>query len=91
MPRRAAAAGVLDREPKTGVDSAPPPKRINVAVNSQTFAAIESVIEAEQISLTEAVRRLLNLGYFVYEAIKDQGSTLILRGPDGQEREVVLL
>jgi hypothetical protein len=54
--------------------------------------AIDHVIEREQISLTEAVRRLVGYGDFVYRAVKDDGAAVVLRGPEvGREREVVLV
>lgn len=73
-------------------DSAPQaPRRINVAVNTEMLAAIERVITREQVSLTEAVRRLISYGDFVYKTVKDEGAAVIVRAHDGTEREVVLM
>ena len=66
--------------------------RINVAVSPEMLEAIDHVIEREQITLTEAVRRLVGYGDFVYRAVKDDGAAVVLRGPEaGREREVVLV
>ncbi len=55
------------------------------------LAAIERVIAREQVSLTEAVRRLIAYGDFVYRTVKDDGAAVIVRANDGGEREVVLM
>jgi hypothetical protein len=69
----------------------PPPRRINVAVNADMLAAIDRVIEREQVSLTEAVRRLISYGDYVYRAAKEENATFVVRPKDGKEREVVLV
>lgn len=66
------------------------PRRINVAVNDETAAALERIVEREGLSLTEAVRRLLGYGNFVYEAVKIDGAEVLRR--DGSKlREIILL
>lgn len=67
------------------------PRRINVAVSPELIKAIERVIEREQVSLTEAVRRLVAYGDFVYRAVKEDRATILLRGEDGSDREIVLV
>lgn len=66
------------------------PKRINVAVSPEMLTAIENLIEREQVSLTEAVRRLVMYGNYLYRAVKEEGSTLIIRG-SGHEKEILLI
>jgi hypothetical protein len=66
------------------------PKRINVAISPAMISALERVIEREGVTLTEALRRLVGYGDFVYRAVRDHGEQLLLTGPDGT-REVVLL
>ena len=66
------------------------PKRINVAISPEMVRALENVIEREGVTLTEALRRLVGYGDFVYRAIKEGGEQLTVAGPDGT-REVVLL
>lgn len=66
------------------------PKRINVAISPDTVRALEAVIEREGVTLTEALRRLVGYGDFVYRAVKDNDEQLLVRGPEGT-REVVLL
>jgi hypothetical protein len=74
------------------VGSAPPAaRRINVAVSGSMLSAIDRIIECEQVTLTEAVRRLIAYGDFVYEVTKEQDSTLVVRDLRGDEREVVVL
>ena len=68
----------------------PMPKRINVAVTPETVRALEHVIAREGVTLTEAVRRLIGYGEFVYRAIKDDESMLQIRSSDSV-RDVVLL
>jgi len=52
--------------------------------------ALQAVIDAEQVSLTESVRRLISYGDFVYRAVKQDGAEVFLRNGDNV-REVVLL
>ncbi|MGH3876342.1 MAG: hypothetical protein ACRDSK_04805 [Actinophytocola sp.] len=66
------------------------PKRINVAISPEMVRALENVIENEGVTLTEALRRLVGYGDFVYRAVKEGGEQLTVTGPDGT-REVVLL
>jgi hypothetical protein len=66
------------------------PKRINVAVSPEMVRALENVINREGITLTEALRRLVGYGDFVYRVVKEGGEQLTVTGPDGT-REVVLL
>ena len=66
------------------------PKRINVAVSPDTIRALENVIDREGVTLTEALRRLVGYGDFVYRAVKDNQEQLLVKGSEGT-REVVLL
>jgi hypothetical protein len=66
------------------------PKRINVAVSPDTIRALENVIDREGVTLTEALRRLVSYGDFVYRAVKDNQEQLLVKGTEGT-REVVLL
>jgi hypothetical protein len=68
-----------------------PPRRINVAVTPDMLAAIDRVIEREQVTLTEAVRRLIAYGDVVYRMVKEDGQTMVFRSKDGKEREVLLI
>ena len=69
----------------------PVARRINVAVNPMMLAAIDRVIERDQVTLTEAVRRLIGYGDFVHEVTRVRGSTLVVRDLGGGEREVIVL
>lgn len=66
------------------------PKRINVAVNADTVAALELVVDREQVSLTEAHRRLIGYGEVIYRAVKEDGAEVLLRTAE-TTREVVIL
>jgi hypothetical protein len=66
------------------------PRRINVAISPETVRALEHVIEREGVTLTEALRRLIGYGDFVYRAVREHGDRLLLTGQD-DTREVVLL
>lgn len=66
------------------------PKRINVAISPEMVRALEYVIEREGVTLTEALRRLVGYGDFVYRSVRERGEQLLLTGSDGT-REVVLL
>jgi hypothetical protein len=78
----------------TGVSSsaegARRPRRINVAVTPDMIEAIELIMKKENISLTEAIRRLVSYGDFVYRAIREEGAELLVRNGD-KTKEVVLL
>lgn len=66
------------------------PKRINVAISPEMVLALEYVIEREGVTLTEALRRLVGYGDFVYRAVRERGEQLLLTGSDGT-REVLLI
>ena len=69
----------------------PVARRINVAVSAPMLSAIDRIIEHEQVTLTEAVRRLIAYGDFVYGVARRPGDTLFVRDATGGEREVVVL
>lgn len=69
----------------------PEPKRINVAVTPDTIRALERVIERESVTLTEALRRLIGYGEFVYRAIKEDDAKVFMHQPDGTIKEIVLI
>ncbi|MBV9013194.1 MAG: ribbon-helix-helix protein, CopG family [Pseudonocardiales bacterium] len=91
MPKLEASDTLLEEGGGAQRTEPPPPRRINVAVNSDMLAAIDRVIEREQVSLTEAVRRLISYGDYVYRAVKEENSTFVVRPKNGKEREVVLV
>lgn len=66
-------------------------KRINVAIDPVELAAIDLLIEREGVTLTEAVRRLISYGDFVYRASRVDGLTLLTKNSRGATQEVVLL
>jgi hypothetical protein len=66
------------------------PKRINVAVNAEMIAALDNVIQHEGVTLTEAVRRLIGYGDFIYRAAKQDKAAILVRSPEGT-KELVLV
>lgn len=67
------------------------PKRINVAINPETWEIIDRTIARDGVSLTEAVRRLIGVGDVILHASKVQGAGVLLEMPNGETREVVTL
>ena len=65
-------------------------ERIDVAVSPEAVLGIQRLMAMEHIDLTEAVRRLLGYGQYVYDAVKINGEDVLLRNGD-DVREVVLL
>lgn len=59
-------------------------------MSPDTVRALENVIEREGVTLTEALRRLVGYGDFVYRAVRENREQLIVKGSEGS-REVVLL
>jgi Ribbon-helix-helix protein, copG family len=78
-------------ETEPGDTQLPQPRRINVAITPEMLDAIDRVIEREHVSLTEAVRRLLGYGEYIYRTIKEDGASIIVRPPEGPEKEIVLV
>jgi hypothetical protein len=67
-----------------------PPRRINVAITPSMLAALDLVIEREGVTLTEAVRRLIGYGDFVYRTAQMQGDTILVQRGE-TTKEIVLL
>lgn len=66
-------------------------KRINVAVNPETVAALQNVINREGLTLTEAVRRLVGYGAFVYQMVRQDNCEVLVRTKDGELKQVWLV
>jgi hypothetical protein len=69
----------------------PVPGRIDVAVNAGMLEAIQEVVEEDDVTLTEAVRRLIAYGQVVHRVARERSSVLLVRDRQGNEREVVVL
>ena len=78
-----APAGLTDPQERR-----PAAKRINVAITPDTVRALELVMTEEGVNLTEALRRLVGYGDFVYRANKE-GKVLVQN--NDTIREIVLL
>lgn len=60
----------------------PIPKRINVAVNTETVKMLEHAIKRDEVSLTEAVRRLIGVGDAITRLALDDGATITASTPE---------
>jgi hypothetical protein len=67
------------------------PRRINVAVTPDTVAAIDHLVEREGITVTEAVRRLVNYGEFLYRATKEESLRVVVQDTEGHARELIMI
>lgn len=65
-------------------------KRINVQIAPETAAALKHIIDGEGVTLTEAVRRLVGYGAFLYRAANVEPQRVVIEDSDGA-REVRLL
>lgn len=59
--------------------------RLNVNINSHTAAALKDYAEKHDVSLTEAVRRLVGVGNLIANA-QDEGKDVLLRKDNELER-----
>lgn len=66
------------------------PRRINVAVNEEMVRALDLVIQREGVTLTEAVRRLISYGEFVYRTIKVDNAEILVRTSEST-KEIILV
>lgn len=67
------------------------PRRINVAINDETVAALQNVIDREGVTLTEAVRRLMGYGDYVYRRSREDESELLVKRRWRAPRKVTIL
>jgi hypothetical protein len=65
------------------------PTRLSVNISTATAEALREVSRDKDVSMTEAVRRLIGYGIVVYRAVRDGGDVLIRRD-DKAERLVLL-
>jgi hypothetical protein len=65
-------------------------KRINVAVTPKTVKALANLAEREGVTLTEALRRLVGYGDFIYRASREDRQTVAI-GDGDNAQEVILL
>jgi hypothetical protein len=73
--------------PSSRRGSEAPQTRLNININSQTAAALKEYAEKHDISITEAVRRLVGVGDFIAKA-QEEGKHVLLRKDDETERVV---
>lgn len=97
---RAGQAGQLTTDPTVGPQSArdteapargraEKPTRLSVNISRATAEALREVSKDKDVSITEAVRRLIGYGIVVYRAVRDGGEVLIRRD-DKAERLILL-
>lgn len=62
--------------------------RLNININSQTADDIKGICGRENLSVTEAVRRLIPMGAYIYRALLD-GFNIQLVDKNGKVSKVV--
>lgn len=70
------------------VTGMPGQTRLNININAQTAENIKDISGREKLSVTEAVRRLIPIGAYIYRALLD-GFNVQLVAPDGRVSKVV--
>jgi hypothetical protein len=81
-------------QPPQGADAsqlrrADKPTRLSVNISKATTEALREVARDKDVSMTEAVRRLIGYGIVVYRVVRDGGEVLIRRD-DKAERLILL-
>ncbi|MGH3993242.1 MAG: hypothetical protein ACRDSN_12370 [Pseudonocardiaceae bacterium] len=69
---------------------APRLSRLHVVINAETAAILAEMTDREQVTVPEAVRRLIGYGAVTYRAAVG-GRQVVLRGGGHDEERVVLL
>ncbi|WP_326567408.1 hypothetical protein VSH64_37070 [Amycolatopsis rhabdoformis] len=85
---RAADPPARRRAVRARVDS-PSVVRLTVNIGPATQAALQHIVEREQVTVTEALRRLVSLGSLVDRKVTEEGKDLLLRS--GDETQQVLI
>lgn len=65
------------------------PTRLSVNISTATAEALRELSRDKDVSMTEALRRLIGYGIVVYRAVRDGGDVLIRRD-DKAERLILL-
>jgi hypothetical protein len=71
----------------TSAGAPAPQPRLNVNINTLTADALQDYRTAKGISLTEAVRRLIGIGHFIWKAQLEDKEILLRKG-DSTERVI---
>ena len=61
-------------------------KRLSVNINDETAAEIRRVCERDQISATEAVRRLIGGGAWLDRRLSEDGKTVLVESAKGWDQ-----
>lgn len=69
---------------------APRLSRLHVVINTETATVLAEMTDREQVTLTEAVRRLIGYGAVIYRAAVE-GREVVLRGGGRRAERVMLL
>jgi hypothetical protein len=82
----------VDQPSRDGSDgrASTTPTRITVNIGIETERALRMVMDREQITLTEAVRRLIGYGDLLYATVKVDGKDVLIRH-DGSTQQVLLV
>lgn len=72
------------------ISDAPRLSRLHVVINTETATILAEMTDREQVSITEAVRRLIGYGAVTYRAAVE-GRQVVLHGGGRHEERVMLL
>lgn len=64
--------------------------RMTVNVHPSTSTALETVVEREGVTVTEALRRLVAYGHLMYRTTQIEGDDMLIRRGDDVERIIVI-
>ncbi|MFJ1763130.1 hypothetical protein ACIOD2_22650 [Amycolatopsis sp. NPDC088138] len=63
--------------------------RLTVNIGPATAEALQHMVDSENLTITEALRRLVSLGFLIHQKVVDEGRDLLLR--KGDETQQVLI
>lgn len=91
---QASTEGADEQSAADGTDSrrlaaATTAARMTVNIGPATAEALQMVVDHENVTITEAVRRLIAYGELIYRTVKVEKKDVLIR--DGNETQLVLL
>jgi hypothetical protein len=73
----------IDDELQRMAEGEPRVQRLSVNISPDTVAQLRHVLDRDDVSLTETVRRLIGYGALIDAAIRDNGEQVVIRGRHG--------
>jgi hypothetical protein len=65
-------------------------KRINLVLPQELHAEVKKVADKNNSTVLEVLKRFIKIGLLAVE-VKRAGGSLIIREPDGTEKEIIIL